>query len=165
MKKYSVLFTISLALFSVQLKAQDSLIVSDLHVLFTQATDSLQKMQQMMPLNNHQAVGQQSAAPPKFDLAAYFSVNKPASVSEIYIKLGASPNGTNVKNETFTVVHEGGLNKVMSGTMEVARFYGESTSYKAKIQAAEKTNAKWITVYVKHTDGSFSQKKYFNLNN
>lgn len=112
------------------------------------------------------AAGDTSQYNPSTDtliLSASFKINKPDSLSEIYISVGTNPNQGQIINQTLTKLFHNGVNCLHSNSGEVCTFMKRGTSYSIRITRQDLQIAEWLTISAKHINGSISAKKYFKF--
>lgn len=150
-QKVATLLLLFCFVVSVNLKAQDSLVVFDLAATLKPKVDT--------PATRGAAPHLSS----QLKLTAFFKVNQPQNISKIYIRIGQSPNGTEFKNDSLTTTNVNDVLNTYLGSQQVGRFWTKSTSYEIDLPINNMQNINWLTIYVKDNATNYSAKKYFKI--
>lgn len=137
------------------LRAQDSLRIYDLIVNISSSTSLSPPSRQSGAVTPN--------VPDSVNLSAVFKVNDPGSISQIFISIGASQDGSEVKSDVINVVNENGIYHMRSGNTEICRFWGLSTNYSVSIRKTNLAQANWFTIYAKDNAGNYTARKYFKI--
>ena len=99
----------------------------------------------------------------KMILTAFFKVNLPDSLSKVYFRIGQTPDGAELKNDTLDIVYESSSYLMRRRGTDINAFFNKSISYKHIIDIADLNKAQWLTIYLKTNAGTISEKKYFKI--
>lgn len=100
-----------------------------------------------------------------FTLVVYLSMDKPDSTMNVNILVGNAMDNGVLANEQLVIIHHANIpcmHKIINNN-EVCRFYNKNTKFELVLNQVGLAQLKYVTVYAKHKNGNYSQKKYFKI--